>query len=78
MWIVTTTVQPVDQAKASTDKKLRKKKIPSSFQPKSSKNVMQSKPKKTTAYIQHAEEPMATADATMSLEASNLAEELKN
>ncbi|GJT37686.1 hypothetical protein Tco_0937551 [Tanacetum coccineum] len=68
-----TTVQPVGQPKVSTDKKLRKKKIPSSSKPKTSKNVMQSKPKKTVINTQHAEESVATVDATKSLETSKVA-----
>ncbi|GJU72022.1 hypothetical protein Tco_1263427 [Tanacetum coccineum] len=54
------------------------KKIPSSCKPKTSKDVRQSKPKKTVIDTQHAEESVATSDATNSLEDSEWAEELKN
>ncbi|GJV15599.1 hypothetical protein Tco_1360922 [Tanacetum coccineum] len=73
-----TTVHPISQPKASTDQKLRKKKISSSSKPKTSKNVRQSKPKKTVVDTQHVEESVATVDATKSLEASKSVEELRN
>ncbi|GJR45894.1 hypothetical protein Tco_1313997 [Tanacetum coccineum] len=64
--------------KSSIDKKLRKKKIPSSSNPKSSKNVRQSKPKKIVDDSHNTKESVATADATKILEASESAEELRN
>ncbi|GKA50693.1 hypothetical protein Tco_0743766 [Tanacetum coccineum] len=64
--------------KSSIDKKLRKKKIPSSSKPKSSKNVRQSKPKKIVDDSHNTKESVATADATKILEASESAEELRN
>ncbi|GJV86646.1 uncharacterized mitochondrial protein-like protein [Tanacetum coccineum] len=73
-----TTLRHVGQPKASNYKKLGKKKIPSSFKPKTSKNAKQSNPKKTVNDTQHAEESVTTADATKSLETSELAEELRN
>ncbi|GJW92088.1 hypothetical protein Tco_0169641 [Tanacetum coccineum] len=73
-----TTVQPVDQPKTSTYKRSKKKKIISSSEPETSKNVRQSKSKKPVAETQYAEESVATVDATKSLEASKSAEEIKN
>ncbi|GJU50104.1 hypothetical protein Tco_1219659 [Tanacetum coccineum] len=65
-----TTVQPVCQPKASTDKRPKKKKNLSSSKPKTSKFVRESQPKKQVNETRHAEESVATADATKSLEAS--------
>ncbi|GJZ76661.1 hypothetical protein Tco_0641333, partial [Tanacetum coccineum] len=59
-----TSVQPVTQPKAPTDKKPRKKKIPSSTKPKSSKQVRDVPPKKQVVETQPAEEPVATANIT--------------
>nr|GEU98382.1 hypothetical protein [Tanacetum cinerariifolium] len=67
---------PFDSVKVlrtSTDKKLRKKKISSSSNPKTSKNVRQSQTKKTFTDTQHAEESRATTNATKSLDAFELA-----
>ncbi|GKB13579.1 hypothetical protein Tco_0847502 [Tanacetum coccineum] len=65
-----TTVQPVGQPKASTDKRPKKKKNSSSSEPKTSKFVRESQPKKQVNETRHAEESVATADDTKSLEAS--------
>ncbi|GJW90305.1 hypothetical protein Tco_0167858 [Tanacetum coccineum] len=73
-----TTVQPIGQPKASTNKRSKKKKNPSSSKPKTSKITKESKSKKQVDETQHAEESVATADATKSLEASRSAEELRN
>nr|GEX68580.1 hypothetical protein [Tanacetum cinerariifolium] len=54
------------------------KKIPSSSQPKSQRKVRITLLKKQVAETQHAEVKVATANATKSLEASVLAEELKH
>ncbi|GJS87847.1 hypothetical protein Tco_0770483 [Tanacetum coccineum] len=62
-----TTVQTVDQPKASTDKRSNNKKIPSSSKPKTCKNARQPKSKKPVAETQHAEKSVATANATKSL-----------
>ncbi|GKB90990.1 hypothetical protein Tco_0963262 [Tanacetum coccineum] len=62
-----TTVQTVDQPKASTDKRSNSKKIPSSSKPKTCKNARQSKSKKLVTKTQHVEESVATANATKSL-----------
>ncbi|GJW04355.1 hypothetical protein Tco_1563211 [Tanacetum coccineum] len=59
-----TSMQPISQSKASTDKKSRKKINPSSSQPKTSKIVRESSLMKKVAETQHAEEPMAIANAT--------------
>ncbi|GKB33741.1 hypothetical protein Tco_0873142 [Tanacetum coccineum] len=73
-----TTVQLVGQSKASTDKKLKKNKNPSSSNPNTSKTIRESQPKKQVAETQHAEVLVAIADAIKSLEASGSAEELRN
>nr|GEU53192.1 retrovirus-related Pol polyprotein from transposon TNT 1-94 [Tanacetum cinerariifolium] len=67
--------QPVTQSKAPTDLKTKKKKIPSSSQPKSPRKVRITLSKKQVTETQHAEVKVATADATKSLKASVLAEE---
>nr|GFA37795.1 hypothetical protein [Tanacetum cinerariifolium] len=64
--------QPVTQHKVLTDLKTKKKKIPSSSQPKSSHKVRVIPPKKQIAETQHVEVTMATANATKSLEAFEL------
>nr|GEU43242.1 hypothetical protein [Tanacetum cinerariifolium] len=68
-------MQSATQSKAPTDKRSKKKKIPSSFEPKTSTFVRRSKPKKTVAETQRAEEPMATTDTTKGLDASESTEE---
>nr|GFB33586.1 hypothetical protein [Tanacetum cinerariifolium]GFB33587.1 hypothetical protein [Tanacetum cinerariifolium] len=55
-----TIVQPVDQSKASTDKRSKKKKNTSSFEPKTSKIVKESHSKKQVIETQHAKESVAT------------------
>ncbi|GJT89647.1 hypothetical protein Tco_1078492 [Tanacetum coccineum] len=67
-----------NEPKASTDKRSEKKKIPSSSKPKTSKFVRESKSKKQVTETQHAEESVATTDATKSLEAFGLGGELRN
>ncbi|GJX84307.1 hypothetical protein Tco_0335081 [Tanacetum coccineum] len=69
-----TTMQPVTQPKAPTDLNLKKKKISPSSKPKSSYKVRDTLPKKQAAETQLAEEPVATSDATQSLDASESAE----
>ncbi|GKE45215.1 hypothetical protein Tco_1472499 [Tanacetum coccineum] len=56
----------------------KKKRILPSFKPKSSKQVMDVPQKKQVAKTQHAEETIATADATQSLRASESAEDQVN
>nr|GFA12297.1 copia protein [Tanacetum cinerariifolium] len=70
--------QPITQHKAPTDLETKKKKIPSSSQPKSPHKVRVNLQKKQVDETQHAEVKVATADATKSLEASELAEEQGN
>ncbi|GJY90167.1 hypothetical protein Tco_0505363 [Tanacetum coccineum] len=72
------TVQPVTQPKAPTNLKLQKKKIPSSSKPKSSHKVRVILLKKQVADTQPAEETVATADATKSLDTSESAKEQVN
>ncbi|GKB46519.1 hypothetical protein Tco_0897272 [Tanacetum coccineum] len=71
-------VQHVTQSKATTDMKTKKKKIPPSSKPKSPYQVSVILSKKQVAETQHAEVTVATADATKSLEASELVEEQGN
>ncbi|GKC89490.1 hypothetical protein Tco_1150139 [Tanacetum coccineum] len=73
-----TNVQPVTQPKAPTDPKLRKKKTPPSSKPKTSKLVRDVPPKKQVAGTQPADVPVATADTTKCLDASESAEEQGN
>ncbi|GJT61686.1 hypothetical protein Tco_1005219 [Tanacetum coccineum] len=73
-----TSMQPIIQPKAPTDLKPKKKRIPPSFKPKSSKQVRDVPQKKQVTETQSAEETMATADATQSLGASELAEDQVN
>ncbi|GJX17160.1 hypothetical protein Tco_0217992 [Tanacetum coccineum] len=68
-------MHPVTQSKAPTDLKPKKKKIQPSSQPKPSYKVRVILPKTQVAETQHAEETMATADATKSLDTSESAEE---
>ncbi|GKA52497.1 hypothetical protein Tco_0745812 [Tanacetum coccineum] len=68
----------VTQPKAPTNMKLKRKKILPSSKPKSSYKVRVILPKKHVAETQHTEEQVATADATKSLGASELAEEQVN
>nr|GEU46898.1 hypothetical protein [Tanacetum cinerariifolium] len=70
--------QPVTRPKAPTDLETKKKKIPSSSQPKSPHKVRVILPKKQVAETQHAEVTVATADATKSLKVFELAEEQGN
>ncbi|GKF81118.1 hypothetical protein Tco_0239720, partial [Tanacetum coccineum] len=71
-------VQPVTQPKAPTDLKIKMKKNPPSSKPKSPYKVRVILPKKQVTETQHAEVTVATADATQSLEASELAKEQGN
>ncbi|GJV14140.1 hypothetical protein Tco_1359463 [Tanacetum coccineum] len=73
-----TIVHFVVQPKAPTGKKSKKKKIPSSSKSKTSHYVRRSKTKETVTDTQHAKDSMATADTIKSLDASELAEELRN
>nr|GFC38800.1 hypothetical protein [Tanacetum cinerariifolium] len=70
--------QSVTHSKAPADLKTKKKKIPSSSQPKSPRKVRITLPKKQVTETQHAKVKVDTADATKSLEASKLVEELGN
>ncbi|GJR18034.1 retrovirus-related pol polyprotein from transposon TNT 1-94 [Tanacetum coccineum] len=72
------TVGPVTQPKAPTDLKPKKKKIPLSSNPKSSYKVRVILLKTQVIKTQHAEEIVATADATKSLDTSESAEEQAN
>ncbi|GJU04080.1 retrovirus-related pol polyprotein from transposon TNT 1-94 [Tanacetum coccineum] len=65
-----TSVKPVNQPKAPTNKNSKKKKNPASSKPKTSKIVRKSSPIIQVADTQHAEEPVATADSTKSINAS--------
>ncbi|GJZ32052.1 hypothetical protein Tco_0577488 [Tanacetum coccineum] len=71
-------VQPVTQSKAPTDLKTKKKRIPPSSKLKSPYKVRVILLKKQVTETQHAEVTVATADATKSLVASELAEEQIN
>ncbi|GKE05290.1 hypothetical protein Tco_1397308 [Tanacetum coccineum] len=73
-----TTVQPITQPKAPTDLKPKKKRIPPSSKPKSPYKVRVILPKKQVIETQHADVTVATANATKSLVASELAEEQGN
>ncbi|GKF70450.1 hypothetical protein Tco_0203507, partial [Tanacetum coccineum] len=73
-----TTIQPVTQLKAPTDLKQKKKKKPPSSKPKSSYKVRVILPRTQVIETQYAEETVATADATKSLDASESAEEQGN
>ncbi|GJV94170.1 hypothetical protein Tco_1541983 [Tanacetum coccineum] len=73
-----TFMQSVIQPKAPTDLKPKKKRIPPSSTPKSSKQVRDVPQKKQVAETQPAEETVATADATQSLGAFDLAEDQVN
>ncbi|GKB49351.1 hypothetical protein Tco_0900104, partial [Tanacetum coccineum] len=68
-------MQPVTRLKAPTDLKANKKKNTPSSKPKSLYKARVIHAKKQVANTQHAEVTVATADATQSLEASELAEE---
>nr|GEU39638.1 hypothetical protein [Tanacetum cinerariifolium] len=65
-------------AKAPTNLKTKKKKIPSFSQPKSPHKVKVILPKKQVTETQHAEVIVATVDTTKSLESSKLAKEKGN
>nr|GEU60746.1 hypothetical protein [Tanacetum cinerariifolium] len=71
-----TTVQPVGQPKASTKKRPKKTKNPSSSEPKTKKIFKESQSKKQVTKTRHAKESVAIADATKSLEAFGSVEEL--
>ncbi|GJS92432.1 hypothetical protein Tco_0799400 [Tanacetum coccineum] len=73
-----TSVQPVTQPKAKTDKKLRRKKVIASSEPNASKIFKESPPSPQVIDTQHAEEKVATVDTTHSLEAFESAEEQAN
>ncbi|GJX91961.1 hypothetical protein Tco_0345287 [Tanacetum coccineum] len=73
-----TTLQPITQPKAPTDLKPQKKRIPPSSKLKFSYKVRVILLKKQVTETQHAEEIVATADTTQSLEASKLTEEQVN
>nr|GEY19894.1 retrovirus-related Pol polyprotein from transposon TNT 1-94 [Tanacetum cinerariifolium] len=64
--------------KAPTNLKTKKKKIPSSSQPKSPYKIRVILPKKQVVETQHAEVTVPTADATKRLKAFELAEEQRN
>ncbi|GJT54593.1 hypothetical protein Tco_0989647, partial [Tanacetum coccineum] len=66
------------QPKALTDKKSKKKKNLSSSKPNTSTYVRRFKQMKTVVETQHAEEPVATAETTQSLEASESADKVAN
>nr|GEY52760.1 hypothetical protein [Tanacetum cinerariifolium] len=73
-----TNVQPVTQSKATIDKKSGKKKNTASSKPKTLKIVRESSPLPQVTNNQPAEEPVTTADATQSIDASESSEELGN
>ncbi|GKA66110.1 hypothetical protein Tco_0765918 [Tanacetum coccineum] len=70
-----TSMQPVTQSKAPTVRKPRKKKIPSSTQPKALQSIRESSPTTQVAETQSAEETMAIADATKCLDVFESIEE---
>ncbi|GKD82188.1 hypothetical protein Tco_1349027 [Tanacetum coccineum] len=71
-------LKPVNWSKAPTNKNSKKKKNPSSSQPKTLKIIRESSPLKQVADTQHAEEPVVTADTTRSVDAFESAEVLGN
>ncbi|GJW77947.1 retrovirus-related pol polyprotein from transposon TNT 1-94 [Tanacetum coccineum] len=73
-----TTVQPITQIKAPTDKKQRKKRTLSSSTPSAPKIIMKSSSTTQVVDTQSAEVLGATVDITKSLDTSELAEELRN
>nr|GEU38604.1 hypothetical protein [Tanacetum cinerariifolium] len=73
-----TTVQPITQPKAPTDLKPQKMRILPSSKLKSSYKVRVILSKKQVIETQHAEETVATADVTQSLEAFESVEEQDN
>ncbi|GJV97553.1 hypothetical protein Tco_1549130 [Tanacetum coccineum] len=72
-----TSVHPLSEPKAKSNKKRRKKKTPSSSEPNVSKVVNQT-PISQASGSQHAEEIEVIADTTQSLEASKSAEDQEN
>ncbi|GJU61114.1 hypothetical protein Tco_1238880 [Tanacetum coccineum] len=73
-----TFMEPVTQPKAKTDKKLRRKKIPASSDPKTSKFVRESTSTPQVADTQQTKETVVTVNATQSLEASESAQDQGN
>ncbi|GKC85918.1 hypothetical protein Tco_1141635, partial [Tanacetum coccineum] len=73
-----TSVQPVTQPKAPTDKRSKKKKNPSSSHLRTFKIIRESSPLTQAIDSQHAEEIMVTADPHQSLDASESAEDQGN
>ncbi|GKC42230.1 hypothetical protein Tco_1059952 [Tanacetum coccineum] len=73
-----TSVQPLNQPKAPTDLKSKKKRITPSSKPKTSKLVRKLSSTKQVAESQPVEEPVATVDTTQSLDASESAEKQGN
>ncbi|GKC17881.1 hypothetical protein Tco_1014663 [Tanacetum coccineum] len=73
-----TNVQPLSQPKAPTAKKSKKKKIPSSTQPKVSNDSREMNPPSITIHLQATKELVVTAIPTQSLEAFVTAEVLTN
>ncbi|GJZ87142.1 hypothetical protein Tco_0658752 [Tanacetum coccineum] len=67
-----TNVQPVTQSKAKTDKKSRKKKNLASSKQKTLKTIRESSLSPQVTYTQPAKDPEAIADATHSIDASEL------
>ncbi|GKC90602.1 hypothetical protein Tco_1151251, partial [Tanacetum coccineum] len=59
-----TTVQPITQFKAPTDKKTKRKRIPLSSKPEASKILREYPPKEQAIDSQPAKEPVVTADIT--------------
>ncbi|GKG05695.1 hypothetical protein Tco_0325781, partial [Tanacetum coccineum] len=73
-----TTVQPITQLKAPTNKKQQKKRIPSSSKLSAPKIITKSSSTTQVVDTQSAEVLGATVDITKSLDTSELAEELRN
>ncbi|GJX19620.1 hypothetical protein Tco_0222297 [Tanacetum coccineum] len=69
-----TSVHPVSRPKPKDNKKLRKKKLPSSSEPKVS-SIRGQSPTTQAFESQHAEEPKVTAETTQSLDISKSTEE---
>ncbi|GKC03240.1 hypothetical protein Tco_0994850 [Tanacetum coccineum] len=59
-----TTVQPVTQSKAPTDKKIKRKRIPPSSKPEASKFFRESPPKEQAIDSQPTKEPVVTTNIT--------------
>ncbi|GKE45063.1 hypothetical protein Tco_1472347, partial [Tanacetum coccineum] len=73
-----TTMQPITQSKAPTDKNTKRKRILLSSKPEASKNVRESPPKEQANDSHPAKEPVVTANITQSLGAFESTKEQGN